>query len=173
VALTEPSTAVRSPSPKWPPITDALLEQATLIYDVTVDTMMVNLFGRPLPAFSMPLDAGDIDVFYLRLDAETDAVVGLQIEGFVSLLVPAHPEYGALLDRANLLSLSTYDVARLRRRVLGAHRTASRRPAAEETLRSLVRAVADNSPPEVAQRPLDPLVMELSNAVLRRNQSET
>lgn len=47
VALTETSAAVRSPSPTWPPITDALLEQTTLIYDVTIDTMMVN-DGQPV-----------------------------------------------------------------------------------------------------------------------------
>ena len=68
--------------PKWPSRRAIDPGRVAFTYDRLSDTLFVDLFGRAMPAVSVPaeLDQDDVDV-YLRVDAATEEVIGLQIEG--------------------------------------------------------------------------------------------
>ena len=72
-------------------------------YDRSPDTLFVDVHGEALPAASIPLDRGDRDYLYLRIDPETDAVVGIQIEHFLSSAAHRHPELVGALELVNLV----------------------------------------------------------------------
>jgi hypothetical protein len=58
-------------------------------YDHVSDTLMVHLHGDPRPAYSLDID----DFKYLCIDLETNTVVGIQVEAFLSKAINADPRY--------------------------------------------------------------------------------
>jgi len=87
-------------------------------YDRASDTLMIHPFGRGRPAVSVPAPTdGERDMVFWRVDPETEAVIGFQIEDFLRFYVPTvpraldwlHPRHGA-----ELRGLSTAEAARLR-----------------------------------------------------------
>ena len=91
------------------------LDQVQLTYDRSTDTLFVDFSGEARPAASIPLDRGDRDYVYLRVDPETDAVVGLQIEHFLSYAIEQHPELGGALDTMTLVGINRDDLDRITR----------------------------------------------------------
>ncbi|MDP9363009.1 MAG: hypothetical protein M3Q10_02045 [Chloroflexota bacterium] len=71
--------------PKWPSRQAIDPGRVAFTYDHLSDTLFVDLFGRAMPAVSVPaeLEQDDVDV-YLRVDAATEEVLGLQIEGVLA-----------------------------------------------------------------------------------------
>jgi hypothetical protein len=49
------------------------------------------MVGEARPVAGVRLDQGDRDYVYARVDPEADAVVGLQIEHFLSCAIAQHP----------------------------------------------------------------------------------
>jgi hypothetical protein len=91
--------------PMWPDLISLPLGQIRLTYDRPSDTLFVDFFGDARPAASIPLERGDRDYLYARVDPETDAVVGLQIEHFLSYAIEQHPELVDVLDTATLVGI--------------------------------------------------------------------
>jgi len=81
------------------------------------DTLLVDLYGRGRPALSVPLDIGERDYLFVRVDVKTDEVVGLQIEDFLDYAVVRHPELVDALTFAELDGIDEADVDSLRRGV--------------------------------------------------------
>ncbi len=80
-------------------------------YDREGDTLMIHLYGEPLPAISV---AGEDDYLYWRVDPKTHGVVGLQYEHFLSHLVYERPEF---LDFATLAGIPDDEIEEIRSRI--------------------------------------------------------
>ena len=72
-----------------------------LAYDPPTDTLYADLFGRPLPAVNEPLAASE-DIISLRIALEGDEVVGIEVEGFLRLALPAFPSWSGLAPLAGV-----------------------------------------------------------------------
>lgn len=92
----------RSVRPTWPMIERLPNRQIRFSYDRPTDTLFVDFYGRARPASSEPLDNGDRDYLFLRVDPVSQEVVGLQIEEFLAYAVGRHPEFVAALEIAQL-----------------------------------------------------------------------
>jgi hypothetical protein len=77
-------------------------------FDRVTDTLYVHLFGHPRPAVNV--DTGPY--LDLRVDVQTEEVVGFQIESFLRRVIREHP---ALLDVAELAGVPADEVAEIRR----------------------------------------------------------
>ena len=95
---------------KWPNLTLLPVDQIRLTYDRPSDTLFVDFYGEARPAASVPLDRGNRDYLYARVDPVTDAVVGLQIERFLSYAIRQHPELVDALDTSTLVGISRDDL---------------------------------------------------------------
>jgi hypothetical protein len=95
---------------KWPNLTLLPVDQIRLTYDRPSDTLFVDFYGEARPAASVPLDRGNRDYLYARVDPVTDAVVGLQIERFLSYAIRHHPELVDALDTSTLVGISRDDL---------------------------------------------------------------
>ena len=95
---------------RWPDLTALPLDQMRLTYDRPSDTLFVDFYGEARPAANVPLDRGDRDYVFARVDPETDAVVGLQIEHFLSYAVEQHPELIDLLGISTLVGIGRDDL---------------------------------------------------------------
>jgi hypothetical protein len=95
---------------KWPNLTLLPADQIRLTYDRPSDTLFVDFYGEARPAASVPLDRGNRDYLYARVDPVTDAVVGLQIERFLSYAIRQHPELVDALDTSTLVGISRDDL---------------------------------------------------------------
>ncbi|MFN8593500.1 MAG: hypothetical protein U0031_18735 [Thermomicrobiales bacterium] len=89
-------------SPRWPDFRLLPPQEMRLTYDRPSDTLFVDFSGEARAAASVPLDRGDRDYLFLRVDPETEAVVGMQIEHFLSYAIARHPELRAALDVAQI-----------------------------------------------------------------------
>lgn len=89
-------------------------DRVRFTYDRPTDTLFTDLFGEARPAASDPVELGDRDFVFLRLDVETGDVVGLQIEGFLSYAVDQHPELVDALPEAEVVGLEPEEATRLR-----------------------------------------------------------
>lgn len=85
------------------------------VYDRRADMLLVDFYGHPEPAISVPIDAGDRDFLYLRVDPETRRVVGLQIEAFLAYAVHQDPIFIEALAIADLRDYSDLEATKLRR----------------------------------------------------------
>ncbi len=85
------------------------------VYDALADVLFVHFFGKALPAVTTPIDHGDKDHFYLRIDPTNRRVVGLQIDDFLAVVARAEPDLLAVLVIADLPDLDAADAAALRR----------------------------------------------------------
>jgi len=117
MAVTDHERDVQILAPAWPDVASLIAERIRFTYDRPSDTLFVDFFGDARPAASDPLDLGDRDYFYLRVDVATDEVVGLQIEQFLSYAVVQHPELVDALVEAELVGIAADEAARLRQRV--------------------------------------------------------
>jgi hypothetical protein len=115
VAVTKRNASVQTFKPKWPDLTSLQSEQVRLTYDRPTDTLFVDFYGEARPAASVPLDRGDRDYIYLRVDPDTDAVVGLQIKHFLSYAIEQHSEFGDALDAMTLVGITRDDLNRITR----------------------------------------------------------
>jgi hypothetical protein len=115
VAVIKRYPSAQTINPRWPDLTALPSDQVRLTYDRPTDTLFVDFYGEVRPAASIPLDRGDRDYVYLRVDPETDAVVGLQIEHFLSYAIKQHPELGGALDTMTLVGISRDDLERITR----------------------------------------------------------
>lgn len=104
--------------PRWPTRDAMDFERATFNYWHEIDTLMVDFTGSNPPAAGFPLDLDlDRDYLYLRVDVETEAVVGLQIEDFLSVAIHRHPYLLDMLDLATLHGITPAEIEHLRRSV--------------------------------------------------------
>lgn len=101
--------------PTWPAIERLPEQQIRFSYDRPTDTLFVDFYGRARPASSEPLDVGDRDYLFVRVDPLTQEVVGLQIEEFLAYAVDRHPAFVAALAIADLDDLDAAEAAELRR----------------------------------------------------------
>lgn len=113
------------------------LERIAWSYRRDSDTLLVDLYGRGRPALSVPLDVGERDYLFVRVDVKTDEVVGLQIEDFLAYAVIQHPELVDALTIAELDGIDAADVDALRRRLGSAARSAVTATAVYDQLRRL------------------------------------
>ena len=89
---------LRSFDPRWP--TRGIDPgRAWVDYSPLADEVMVY-FDRPVPAVSVPIDTPERDYVYLRVDEETEAVVGIQVETFLAWVAEFHPRWAPLADPA-------------------------------------------------------------------------
>lgn len=105
----------RAVQPKWPLIDHLPPRQIRFGYDRRTDTLFVDFYGRASPASGEPLDVGDRDYLFLRVDPVTQAVVGHQIENFLADAVEQHREFVAALRIAQPDDLDDAEAAELRR----------------------------------------------------------
>ena len=97
--------------PRWPKRDEIDLTRVALTYREDVDTLYVDFFGRALPAVSVPVDFGDIaHGIYLRVDAVTEDVSGLQMEGFLTETAKHYPQLLDALDWAELWGMTREEV---------------------------------------------------------------
>lgn len=128
MALTK-GTAPRANDAK---LNDLDLQRVVISYDRASDTLMVHLFGRGRAAVSVPSPRPlTRDFVFLRIDPETDELVGVQIEDFLRLYVVDHPEMLHLLERAELRGITHEEVNRIQDRF---GRDARRPPVAVDAL---------------------------------------
>ena len=100
-------TERRSIQPKLPVFSDLDWRQFRLDFDRLSDTLYWDFYGEPRPAISYPLT----DHVLYSVDPETEAVVGLQIDGFLAHVVYVVP---AFLELADLIGLTPAEVAEIR-----------------------------------------------------------
>jgi len=110
------------PDPEWDPSSFRLPElddqpkpDFRFTYDRAADELDVDFYGEARPAVSVPLDQGDRDYIYLRVDPASRQVVGLQIEAFLAYAVKQHPDFLAALVVADLPGFNDLEATRLRR----------------------------------------------------------
>jgi hypothetical protein len=91
------------------------IDQSKVIfsYDYDSDTLMVHLYGRGRPGVSLPVAQG----WMLRLDRETDEVIGVQVEGVLAGAARSHPRLLGVLDLAELRGITPDEIDRVRREV--------------------------------------------------------
>lgn len=114
MAVTKRNANIQTFTPTWPDFASLSINQVRFTYDGPTDTLFVDFFGETRPAASVPLDRGDRDYLYMRVDPETDAIVGLQIEHFRSYAIGQHPDLAEALDIAQLVGIDR----RVRDRIL-------------------------------------------------------
>jgi hypothetical protein len=102
-------TQRRSFDPKPPRLASVDLHQWQFNYDPRSDTLMVSFTGHPRPAISVVVD----DHLFYRVDADTEEVVGYQIEDFLGEVVYEHP---SMLTVAEAAKIDADTIAAIRER---------------------------------------------------------
>jgi hypothetical protein len=115
MAMTKRNAIPQAFKPTWPEPSSLSANQVRFTYDRPTDTLFVDFYGDARPAASVPLERGDRDYLFLRVDPETEEVVGLQIEHFLSYAVIQHPELAPALDVAALVDVGRDEVDRIAR----------------------------------------------------------
>ena len=100
-------TELQTFNPKLPRTEDVDPLNVLLRFDRVSDTLHVHLFGKAQPAVSV--DVGPH--LYLRIDVETEEMVGFQIDHFLYRVVKDHP---AFLEAAELAGVPADEVAAIR-----------------------------------------------------------
>lgn len=100
--------------PRWPHRDRIDIMQVAFTYWEDVDTLYVDFYGRAFPAVSVPVDFGKIpDGIYLRVDAVTEEVYGLQMEGFLAETVQQYPLLLDGIDWAELWGMTREEVTKV------------------------------------------------------------
>lgn len=114
--------AVSKPVPDMLTMTPTIPEPATvdwtharISYDRINDELSVSFGGVAVAAASIPLDIGDRDFIYARVNPTTGETVGLQIDGFLAYAVTQYPNLVAFLVLAELHGYDDLAAADLRR----------------------------------------------------------
>jgi hypothetical protein len=115
VAVIKRNPNIQTFKPRWPNLTSLQLHEVRLTYDRPSDTLFVDFYGEARPAASVPLDRGERDYLYARVDPQTEAVVGLQIEHFLSYAIEQHPELVDVLDTSTLVGIGRDDLTAISR----------------------------------------------------------
>jgi hypothetical protein len=113
MAVTNRHPDVQVFRPRWPDLVSLTPDRVRLTYDRPTDTLFVDFRGAAVPAASIPLDRGDRDYLFLRVDPATEEVVGLQIEHFLSYAILQHPELTDTLDAASLIGITRDEIDRI------------------------------------------------------------
>ena len=111
MAMTKRNANTQTFDPNWPQALSA--DRVRFTYDRPTDTLFVDFYGEALPAASIPLDRGDQDYLFLRIEPETAVVVGLQVEHFLSYAVHRHPELVAALNFATLVGIDRNELRQI------------------------------------------------------------
>lgn len=93
-------------------------EKVVIRYDRPSDTLLVHLFGRGRSSISVPVDR----YLYVMVDPDTEGIIGIHIEGFLSQAVKEHPRNIDILDYAELRGMTPGEVRALQRETLGIRR---------------------------------------------------
>lgn len=93
-------------TPRMPKSLD--FSRVRLTYNPKSDTLLLHLAGAPRPAVSVPVRGG----WYVRVDPETEEVVGFQVDAYLARAVY---EFPPLLDLAPAVGIDDATVARVRR----------------------------------------------------------
>lgn len=104
------------------------LQKLVISYDHGSDTLMVHLFGRGIPGVSVPIADG----WMLRLNRETDELIGIQIENLLASAARKQPRLLRVLDAAELRGITPDEIDRVRREVDA--------PSPEEAVRLIVES---------------------------------
>lgn len=94
MAMTDSLSTVRL---HWPDLATALA--ARIDYDPVSDTFLVA-FAPGRPAAGMALETGDREYAYLRVDLDTEEIVGIEIEDVHALAIGRHPTWAPLIAAA-------------------------------------------------------------------------
>lgn len=94
--------------PRWPVFADIDASRVVIRYDDVTDTLLVNLDGTARPAISVVVD----EHAYVRVDPETNDVLGFQIEEFLSTVVIEKPQLLVLAELAGIDRRTIDQVAR-------------------------------------------------------------
>lgn len=113
MAMTRRSASIQTFNPEWPEPSALALNQARFTYDRPTDTLFVDFHAEARPGASVPLDRGDRNYLYVRIDPATNAVVGLQIEHVLSHALPRHPEIVDALAVATLVGIDRDELDRI------------------------------------------------------------
>lgn len=109
----EPVLRLIRPRPfRWE---DVGLDQIAISYDRPSDTLLVHLFGRSLPSVSVPVER----YLYALVDPESEQIIGIHIEGFLTQAVKEHSDEISILDHAELRGITPFEVRALQRELLG------------------------------------------------------
>ena len=87
--------------------------ELVISYDHDSDTLMVHLYGRGIPGVSVPVADG----WMLRLNRETDELIGIQIENLLANAARRQPRLLRVLDAAELRGITPDEIDRVRREV--------------------------------------------------------
>jgi hypothetical protein len=136
MAVARDDAEIRSFAPRWPDLSALSPDRVDITYDGPSDTLFVDFFGGARQAASFALDLDEIDYFYLRVDVETEEVVGLQIEHFLGYAVAQHPWLTRAFDIATLEDATALDIPSAGRDEVA---NGSRRDARMELVGNLVR----------------------------------
>jgi hypothetical protein len=88
----------RRVTPKYPMPAELDWQQAGYDYDADSDTVYLHLFGLGQPSVVVHTPS-EID---LLVDPATSSVIGFQIEGFLTQVVPRDPQYLLLARNAGI-----------------------------------------------------------------------
>jgi hypothetical protein len=126
----------RVPASRRLPTPDEVdLATAKLSYDRDSDMLLIHFTDR---GRSGVVDYVS-DLLAVLVDVETEAVVGLQVEDFLSKVVPADPDRLDLLEIAELRGITSHEVAALRKNTTVGDRKRS-------AVASLMRRLGTSSP---------------------------
>ncbi|MGH2533415.1 MAG: hypothetical protein ACRDJW_14040 [Thermomicrobiales bacterium] len=84
----------------WPDAAALDLAAMELAYNPFADELTVAFGGTGRPAIIHPLDWTPADYVALRLDPETDEVVGIQLDHAQRVAAAEHPAWSAVIDAA-------------------------------------------------------------------------
>lgn len=70
-------------------------------YNPLTDTLLIYFYGKPEPAINIDIENSTL---YLMVDPETDALLGVHIQAFVSPYLPEHPHFRQLEAVQRLLA---------------------------------------------------------------------
>lgn len=107
----------------WPQPSEIDIEPVVFSYDRVSDTLFIHFYGRGRDAVSNL--AGDY--WYVLVDPATSAVVGLQIEDFLSRAVVDVPPLIRILDLSELRGITPAEVSRVRNRIMHGYREQTKR----------------------------------------------
>ncbi len=116
MAMTGSRREARVFRPKLPEMDKSLIQQTRFTYDGPSDTLFMDFYGDSRPAVNVAVRDGDRDYLYLRVDPDTEQVVGVQLEAFLGYAIDLHPDVQALLAVADLYDVPNEEAARLRAR---------------------------------------------------------
>ncbi len=92
-------------TPQFPKLAELDPQQITVTYDSVSDTLMLHFYGPGRPAISVEaqsINPNADEHMYLRVDVETQQVIGVQVEAFLRAVVRRDPSQLELLEFAGM-----------------------------------------------------------------------